>query len=204
MLNKLIVTLLLLLNLQFAVSAATFEQVEQSLNNIKILRASFNIYTTFQKFPMPIGGEGYLFLSREHGLYWKQKSPLPMMITAGKEKYIQQIPGRNPVIYTREQKPKLFATIDAILDSRIDGKRGELEKNFSVEFTDLGGSDWKMKLTPKNGSAVKDFKYLYVEGGDFLKKVECLDRQGNKTEVVFTKVEINKPPVTELELKEFD
>ncbi|MBO6258204.1 MAG: outer membrane lipoprotein carrier protein LolA [Succinivibrio sp.] len=203
MFKKTIAALLLLLGVHFTAAAATFEQVEQNINSIRILRATFNITTTFKKFPMPIGGEGYLFLSREHGIYWIQKNPLPIMITAGREKYIQQIPGRTPVIYTREQNPKFFSSLDAILDSNISGTRAELEKNFTVEFEDLGGKDWKMILKPKQGAEFTDFSYLYVEGDDFLRKVNCLDKHGNSTEVVFTSVKINNEPITETELKNF-
>ena len=184
------------------VNAMTLDTLQQRFTEQPVVRAHFTQTRTIKDLPQPLKSAGNMLIARDRGLLWDQTSPFPMQLLLDDKRMIQAINGQPPQIITAENNPQMFQ-FNHLLRALFQADRKVLEENFRVEFADLGAGRWTLRLTPITTPLDKIFATIDLAGSTYLDTIQLNDKQGDRTDIVFSQQQLTPAQLTDDERQRF-
>ena len=184
------------------VNAMTLDTLQQRFTEQPVVRAHFTQTRTIKDLPQPLKSAGNMLIARDRGLLWDQTSPFPMQLLLDDKRMIQAINGQPPQIITAENNPQMFQ-FNHLLRALFQADRKVLEENFRVEFADLGAGRWTLRLTPITTPLDKIFATIDLAGSTYLDTIQLNDKQGDRTDIVFSQHQLTPAQLTDDERQRF-
>lgn len=184
------------------VNAMTLDTLQQRFTEQPVVRAHFTQTRTIKDLPQPLKSAGNMLIARDRGLLWDQTSPFPMQLLLDDKRMVQAINGQPPQIITAENNPQMFQ-FNHLLRALFQADRKVLEENFRVEFADLGAGRWTLRLTPITTPLDKIFATIDLAGSTYLDTIQLNDKQGDRTDIVFSQQQLTPAQLTDDERQRF-
>ncbi|WP_086112524.1 outer membrane lipoprotein carrier protein LolA [Xenorhabdus beddingii] len=165
--------------------AITLDELQQRFAHQAVVRASFTQERQIQGMPNPLHSNGEMLVSQHKGLWWHQQKPFPLTLVLDDSHMVQIMQGQTPQVITADSNPQLFQ-FNHLMRALFQADRAVLEENFKIEFNDLGQDKWRLLLTPKTSPLDKLFTVITLSGQANLDAIVLTDRQGDRTELLFT------------------
>ncbi|WP_340609677.1 LolA family protein [Xenorhabdus bharatensis] len=166
--------------------AVTLEELQQRFSTQPVVRAEFTQERHIQGMPQPLNSSGEMLVAQYKGLWWHQQKPFPLTLVLDDNRMVQAIVGQAPQVITADSNPQMFQ-FNHLMRALFQADRAVLEENFKIEFKELGQETWQLELTPKTSPLDKLFTIITLKGKDNLNSILLLDKQGDRTELFFSK-----------------
>lgn len=170
---------------QAQAQALTINELQAQFSKQAVIRAEFRQTRQIKGLTQPLRSSGEMLISREKGLWWQQKTPFVLTLLLDEQRMMQQVAGERPQVITAQSNPQMFQ-FNHLLRSLFQADRSVLEANFTLTFRDKQHGEWVMLLQPKTSPLDKVFNAITLEGKDYLNQIVLDDRQGDRTEIVFS------------------
>lgn len=180
-----LLVLLFMLMGQEQAQALTLNELQEHFSQQAVIRAEFRQTRQIKGLTQPLLSSGEILISREKGLWWQQKTPFVLTLLLDEQRMMQQVAGERPQVITAQSNPQMFQ-FNHLLRSLFQADRSVLEANFILTFRDKQHGEWVMLLRPKTSPLDKVFNTITLEGKDYLDQIVLDDRQGDRTEIVFS------------------
>lgn len=144
--------------------AVTLEDVCGQLAKHPNTTGNFTQTKTMQtaKGPKALKSTGTFILCKQ-GIVWKTEKPFPSCMAITPTKIIQTAAdGSVSVIDGTDNQT--FASIAGTVSAVFSNDLSELNKNFTIKFTDDGDGNWTMLLQPKDSTISSVLKQLELSG----------------------------------------
>ncbi|MGS1334689.1 outer membrane lipoprotein carrier protein LolA [Serratia marcescens] len=184
------------------VHAVTLDELQQRFTGQPVIRAHFAQTRTIKDMPQPLRSQGEMLLARDQGLLWDQKSPFPMLLMLNDFRMVQQVNGQPQQTVTAENNPQMFQ-FNHLLRGLFQADRKALEQNFRVGFQDKGEGRWVLRLTPTTTPLDKIFSSIDLSGETYLESIQLYDKQGDRTEIIFSQHRLTPATLTDDERQRF-
>ncbi|TCV95432.1 LolA family protein [Biostraticola tofi] len=195
-------TLLLLLAVSAGSNAVTLDQLQQRFAAQPVIRAQFTQQRHISGVA-PLRSSGELLIAREQGLWWRQRQPFGLTLILDDRRMVQVTEEQPPQIITAESNPQMFQ-FNHLLRALFQADRAVLEQNFSLEFTDKGQERWRLILTPRVAPLDKLFTRIQLEGQTYLDQIQLQDKQGDATDITFSRQSASPSSLNAQERQRFD
>ncbi len=186
----------------FGAQAWSLAEVQNQLASQEVVRAHFEQERWISTMSQPLRSSGRLVVSRAQGLWWQQEKPFPLKLVLTDERMMQQVAEQPPQIMTAQSSPQLFHIIQ-LLRAVMQADRKSLEQSFTLRFQDLGSQGWQLDLTPKGQPLDRLFKTITLTGQAQLQGVVLNDRQGDRTEIRFSRHVLSPSELSHEETQQF-
>ena len=180
-----LLVLLFMLMGQEQAQALTLDELQAQFSQQSVIRAEFRQTRQIKGLTQPLRSSGEILISREKGLWWQQKTPFVLTLLLDEQRMVQQVADQRPQVITAQSNPQMFQ-FNHLLRSLFQADRSVLEANFTLTFRDRQHGEWTVLLQPKTSPLDKVFNAITLEGKDYLNQIVLDDRQGDRTEIVFS------------------
>jgi hypothetical protein len=167
-----------------SVQAVTLPELQQRFSQQPVLRAEFEQQRSISGMAKPLKSSGELLISQQKGLWWAQQKPFPLTLLLDDKRMVQTLAGQPPQVVTAENNPQMFQ-FNHLLTALFHADSQTLERNFALQFSDLGNNQWRLVLTPKTTPLDKLFKRITLNGEQFLETIDIDDMQSDATHIRF-------------------
>ncbi|WP_045973732.1 LolA family protein [Xenorhabdus doucetiae] len=191
-----------LLTLNNVAQAITLDELQQRFAHQPVVRAHFTQVRQIQGMPQPLSSSGEMLVSHYKGLWWHQQKPFPLTLVLDDNRMVQVMAGQTPQVITADSNPQLFQ-FNHLMRALFQADRAVLEENFNIEFNDLGQGKWRLVLTPKTSPLDKLFTAITLNGQANLDAILLTDRQGDRTELAFTRHQLTPETLSHEEEQRF-
>ncbi|CDL86539.1 LolA family protein [Xenorhabdus cabanillasii] len=178
--------MILLLAVNGSAHAVTLEELQQRFAKQSVVRAEFTQERQIQGMAQPLYSRGEMLVAQHRGLWWHQQKPFPLTLVLDDSRMVQAIAGQTPQVITADSNPQMFQ-FNHLMRALFQADRAVLEENFTTGFKDLGQEKWQLALTPKTSPLDKLFTVITLNGQANLDSILLIDKQGDRTELFFTK-----------------
>lgn len=184
------------------VSAVTLDELQQRFTEQPVVRAHFEQIRAIKDLPQPLRSSGEMLIARDRGLLWDQKAPFPMLLMLDDTRMVQVINGQTPQVITAQNNPQMFQ-FNHLLRALFQADRTVLEQNFRINFQDKGEGRWSLQLTPITTPLDKIFATIDLGGQTCLETIRLNDKQGDRTDIVFSQHRLTPAALTDDERQRF-
>lgn len=182
--------------------AVTLDELQQRFSQQVVIRAEFVQLRAIKGMVKPLRSSGELLISRDKGLWWQQQKPFPLTMVMEDTRMVQIMSGQKPQIITAQSHPQMFQ-FNHLLRALFQADRKVLEKNFSMTLNDVAAKRWELILVPTTTPLDKLFNTITLQGGTYLDTIRLDDRQGDKTDITFTRQRLEPATLTDDEQQYF-
>lgn len=183
--------------------AVTLEQLQQRFASQPVVRADFSQQRQIQGMAQPLKSRGQMLIAQSKGLWWQQTAPFTMTLVLDERQMVQTMNGQSPQVITADNNPQMFQ-FNHLLRALFQADRQVLEENFRLDFHSAADDSWQLVLTPKTSPLDKLFNTITLRGSRFLDAVTLDDRQGDRTDIVFSHQRLEPTILSAQELHYFD
>ena len=141
------------------------EVILNQLPQTESIKCKFRQVKTLKNIEKPVISSGDFEFKKGEGVYFYTTYPV-----------------KSNVNYTN----KNYKQINDVLNAISNKKYAKLEKEFDFYYKG-NKSNWKLILKPKNINTSEYLSDIKIEGSDYIKKINIVQTNGNKTELWFEK-----------------
>lgn len=196
MLKKFLLMLMLLCSA--GLQALTLDELQVRFSQMDVVRAGFVQKRQIQDMAQPLVSSGRMLMDSQLGLWWQQEKPFVMTAILTDQQMVQVTNKQAPQIITVDSNPQMFQ-LNLMLRGLFNANRTVLEENFSVNFSDLGGGNWRLNLKPVKAPLDKLFHQIELQGSQYLEEIKIFDKQGDLTQIELTSEAGVQAPLTDEE-----
>lgn len=193
---------LLLLLISPLSNAITLDELQQRFTQQPTVRAHFVQTRTIKGLSQPLRSQGQMLIARDYGLLWDQKTPFNMTLMLDDSRMVQIINHQTPQVITAQNNPQMFQ-FNHLLRALFQADRQVLEQNFRIDFQQTDNGGWTLHLIPTTTPLDKIFAQIELSGQTYLNQIQLHDKQGDRTDIVFSQHQLTPARLTDDERQRF-
>lgn len=196
--------LLLLPLVALAGKADGLAQLQQRVVQAAVVRGAFTQEKQVQGFRRPLLSSGQFLIARDKGVWWQTRKPFPSTLVFTRDRILNRgEDGRSQVEADARQQPAL-RQVNAVMFALMSGDLQAITRYFDARPELLEGQRWRLQLTPKPGALTQVFTQVTLEGERHVQQVEIIERNGDRTRLVFSGLSDTPSILTADEAHRFD
>lgn len=178
--------ILLSLSLFFSLHALGFDLAALSaqLQQQPVVQGQFQQTRYLHNLPQALHSSGVFTLVQKQGLYWELQSPFALRLRLDARGIAQQDAQGQWQISPQSGQSRQIALFMALLG----GDTEELSRDFELQLSGIA-QDWQLMLKPKSAVLQQIFQYIQLQGDQFLRQVEILETQGDRSLIRFSDIQ---------------
>lgn len=178
--------ILLSLSLFFSLHALGFDLAALSaqLQQQPVVQGQFQQTRYLHNLPQALHSSGVFTLVQKQGLYWELQSPFALRLRLDARGIAQQDAQGQWQISPQSGQSRQIALFMALLG----GDTEELSRDFELQLSGTA-QDWQLMLKPKSAVLQQIFQYIQLQGDQFLRQVEILETQGDRSLIRFSDIQ---------------
>ncbi|MFL0809878.1 MAG: outer membrane lipoprotein carrier protein LolA [Agarilytica sp.] len=165
-------------------------QIQSRLIKSNIIDGSFSQERKLAGFSYSLKSQGSFIFWEKNGFYWEITQPFYRATTFRKDRTIIW---SSPDEIAHESKPSIIQKhINKILVALLSGKISHLEKQFSIEESQVQDDNWSLTLHPKQSAIEKQIQSISLTGNTHIKNLSVIGKGNDSTEISFTSPNANE------------
>ena len=147
---------------------ATLETISKKIPQMENIKCKFKQEKTLQNIQKPVLSSGDFEFKKNEGVYFYTTYPI-----------------KSNVSYSGKNYKQINNVVSAISNKNFS----KLEKEFDFYFEE-SDSQWRLGLKPKDKELSNYLSQITVEGENYIRKINIVQKNGNQTTIWFSKEDL--------------
>ncbi|QBI00389.1 outer membrane lipoprotein carrier protein LolA [Pseudoduganella albidiflava] len=175
-------------------SAVPVAKIQAMLAKPKVMCGRFDQSKTLAGMKKPLAANGRFCVVQEKGVLWRTLQPFPNTLRLTKGEIVHYQGERVAMRLDAKTEPTV-RMINQVLFSLLAGDLAQLEQLFKVDGT-VGADSWKVTLEAREPALAKAIGTIRLDGGAYVNNIVISEASGDRTSIVFSKIESGDKAMT--------
>ena len=171
--------------------------IRSRLGRPEVVRGEFEQKKYIQALAKPLISRGDFVVARERGVLWRTRTPFAQTVRLTRAGIVLEQGGETSVRLSAEREPAVRAAT-GVLFALWAGDFDRLREHFELSGR-VERESWSVALRPIGAMPAQLFQSVRMEGGNHIRAVDLLERNGDRTEIRFSRVRTEEPLTAEEE-----
>jgi hypothetical protein len=185
--KKFAMTLLLAASAAWAQAAVPVAKIQAMLAKPKVMCGRFDQSKTLAGMKKPLAANGRFCVVQDKGVLWRTLAPFPNTLRLTKGEIVHYQGERVSMRLDAKTEPTV-RMINQVLFSLLAGDLAQLEQLFRVDGT-VGSDSWNVTLEAREPALAKAIGTIRLDGGAYVNNIVISEASGDRTSIVFSKIE---------------
>lgn len=169
-------------------------KIQAMLARPKAMCGRFDQSKTLAGMKKPLAANGRFCVVQEKGVLWRTLQPFPNTLRLTKGEIVHFQGDRVAMRLDAKTEPTV-RMINQVLFALLAGDLAQLEQLFKVDGT-VGSDSWSVTLEAREPALAKAIGTIKLEGGAYVDNIVISEASGDRTSIVFSKIESGDKAVT--------
>lgn len=184
----------MLMGLAVLGAAAPVAKIQEVLAKPKVLCGLFEQHKQLVGLKRPVISTGRFCVLADKGVLWRTLQPFVSTTKVTRDEIVQMQGSRVTQRLDARQEPTI-RTINSVLFALLAGDFGQLEKYFDADGT-LQEKNWSVTLKSREAGLAKAISTITIEGGIYVNRIALQEANGDRTQIVFTAIQVGDQAIT--------
>ncbi len=167
--------------------SAEVAKIQALLAKPKVLCGRFDQTKHLTGMKKPLASNGRFCVVAGKGVLWRTLQPFPNTLRLTRDEIVH-FQGERVAMRLDAAKEPTVRMINSVLFSLLAGDLAQLETLFEVAGESAAGN-WKVGLKARQPALAKAIGTIALDGGQYVKNIAIQEASGDKTAIVFSKIE---------------
>jgi hypothetical protein len=168
-------------------AAAPVAEVQSLLTKPKVLCGHFDQSKHLIGLKKPMVSNGRFCVVADKGVLWRTLQPFPNTVRLTRDEIVHLQGDRVVMRLDAKQEPAV-RIINSVLFALLAGDLGQIEKLFEVDGA-IHDNSWRVTLKAREPGLARAISSVSLEGGAHVKNVTISETSGDRTSIVFSKIQ---------------
>lgn len=168
-------------------AAAPVAEIQNMLAKPKVLCGHFNQNKQLTGLKKPIISHGRFCVVADKGVLWRTLQPFPNTVRLTRDEIVHLQGDRVAMRLDAKQEPAV-RMINSILFALLAGDLDQIGRLFEVDGA-IYQNSWRVTLEAREPAVVRAISSIALEGGEYVKSITISERSGDRTSIVFSKIQ---------------
>lgn len=168
-------------------AAAPVEEIQSMLAKPKVLCGHFDQTKQLTGLKKPMVSNGRFCVVADKGVLWRTLQPFPTTVRLTRDEILHLQGDRVAMRLDAKQEPAV-RMINGVLFALLAGDLGEIEKLFEVDGA-IQDHSWRVTLKAREPALARAISSVALEGGAHVKNITISETSGDRTHIVFSKIQ---------------
>jgi hypothetical protein len=168
-------------------AGAQVEKIAALLARPKVFCGRFEQTKQLAGLKKPLMSNGRFCVVADKGVLWRTLQPFPNTVRLTRDEIIQSQGERVTMRLNAKQEPTV-RLMNSVLFSLLAGDFGRLEKFFDLT-SNVDKNSWSVTLKPREPGLAKALGAVAIEGSSYVTNIAIDEASGDRTQIVFSKIE---------------
>ena len=169
-------------------------KIQAMLAKPKVMCGRFDQSKTLAGMKKPLAANGRFCVVQEKGVLWRTLQPFPNTLRLTKGEIVHYQGDRVAMRLDARTEPTV-RMINQVLFSLLAGDLAQLEQLFKVDGT-VGADSWNVTLEAREPALAKAIGTIKLDGGAYVNHIVISEASGDRTSIVFSKIEAGDKAMT--------
>jgi hypothetical protein len=168
-------------------AAVPVAKIQAMLAKPPVMCGRFDQSKTLAGMKKPLAANGRFCVVQEKGVLWRTLQPFPNTLRLTRGEIIHYQGDRVAMRLDAKTEPTV-RMINQVLFSLLAGDLAQLEQLFKVDGT-VGTDSWNVTLVAREPALAKAIGTIRLDGGAYVNNIVISEASGDRTSIVFSKIE---------------
>jgi hypothetical protein len=168
-------------------AGAPVAKIQSMLARPKVLCGHFDQSKQLTGLKKPMASNGRFCVVADRGVLWRTLQPFPNTVRLTRDEIIHLQGDRVAMRLDAKQEPAV-RTINSVLFALLAGDLGQIEKWFWVDGA-IHDNGWSVTLKVREPAMTSVISSVALEGGAYVKNITINEAGGDRTSIVFSKIQ---------------
>ncbi|MBB3224403.1 outer membrane lipoprotein carrier protein LolA [Pseudoduganella umbonata] len=168
-------------------AAVPVAKIQAMLAKPPVMCGRFDQSKTLAGMKKPLAANGRFCVVQEKGVLWRTLQPFPNTLRLTRSEIIHYQGDRVAMRLDAKTEPTV-RMINQVLFSLLAGDLAQLEQLFKVDGT-VGADSWNVTLEAREPALAKAIGTIRLDGGAYVNNIVISEASGDRTSIVFSKIE---------------
>lgn len=168
-------------------AGAPVATIQSMLARPKILCGHFDQSKQLMGLKKPIVSNGRFCVVADKGVLWRTVRPFPNTVRLTRDEIVQLQGNRVTMRLDAKQEPAV-RMINSVLFALLAGDLEPIENLFEVDGK-INDNNWSVTLKAREPALAKIIFGVALDGGAYVKNITVSEASGDRTRIVFSKIE---------------
>ena len=168
-------------------AAVPVAKIQAMLAKPPVMCGRFDQSKTLAGMKKPLAANGRFCVVQEKGVLWRTLQPFPNTLRLTKGEIVHYQGDRVAMRLDARTEPTV-RMINQVLFSLLAGDLAQLEQLFKVDGT-VGADSWNVTLVAREPALAKAIGTIRLDGGAYVNNIVISEASGDRTSIVFSKIE---------------
>jgi len=169
-------------------------KIQAMLAKPKAMCGRFDQSKTLAGMKKPLAANGRFCVVQEKGVLWRTLQPFPNTLRLTKGEIVHFQGDRVAMRLDAKTEPTV-RMINQVLFALLAGDLAQLEQLFKVDGT-VGSDTWSVTLEAREPALAKAIGTIKLDGGAYVNNIVISEASGDRTSIVFSKIESGDKALT--------
>lgn len=168
-------------------AAAPVAEIQAMLTKPKVLCGHFGQSKQLTGLKKPMISNGRFCVVADKGVLWRTLQPFPNTVRLTRDEIVHLRGDRVAMRLDAKQEPAV-RMINSVLFALLAGDLGQIEKLFDVDGA-IHDSSWRVTLKAREPALARAISSVALEGGAHVANITISEASGDRTSIVFSKIQ---------------
>jgi hypothetical protein len=168
-------------------AAAPVAEIQAMLAKPRVLCGHFDQSKQLTGMKKPLVSNGRFCVVADTGVLWRTLQPFPNTVRLTRDEIVHLQGDRVAMRLDAKQEPAV-RMINSVLFALLAGDLGQIEKLFEVDGA-IHGNSWTVSLKAREPALARVISSVVLEGGAHVKNITISEASGDRTSIVFSKIQ---------------
>ena len=168
-------------------AAAPVAEIQAMLTKPKVLCGHFGQSKQLTGLKKPMISNGRFCVVADKGVLWRTLQPFPNTVRLTRDEIVHLRGDRVAMRLDAKQEPAV-RMINSVLFALLAGDLGQIEKLFDVDGA-IHDNSWRVTLKAREPALARAISSVALEGGAHVANITISEASGDRTSIVFSKIQ---------------
>ena len=168
-------------------AGAPVAEIQSMLAKPKVLCGHFDQSKQLTGLKKPMVSNGRFCVVADKGVLWRTLQPFPNTVRLTRDEIVHLQGDRVAMRLDAKQEPAV-RMINSVLFALLAGDLGQIEQWFEVDGG-IHDNSWSVTLKAREPSLAKAISSVALDGGAHVKNITISETSGDRTSIVFSKIQ---------------
>ena len=168
-------------------AGAPVAEIQSMLAKPEVLCGHFDQTKQLTGLKKPMVSNGRFCVVADKGVLWRTLQPFPNTVRLTRDEIVHLQGGRVTMRLDAKQEPAV-RMVNSVLFALLAGDLGQIEKVFEVDGA-IQNNSWRVTLKAREPALARAVSSVALEGGEHVKNITISEPSGDRTSIVFSKIQ---------------
>jgi len=169
---------------------APVAEIQSMLAKPKVLCGDFDQNKQLTGLKRPMVSNGRFCVVADKGVLWRTLHPFPNTVRLTRDEIVQLQGDRVAMRLDARQEPAV-RMINSVLFALLSGDLNQIGKLFEVDGA-IHEKSWRVTLKARDPALVRAISKVALEGSEHVKSITISESSGDRTSIVFSKIQVGE------------